>query len=292
MDQGRHRSRALHRVRQPDVERELGALAHRAHEHEQRHDDERDGVGVALVDEDLDRLADVQGRLAGGTRVDEDRHDPEREADVADAIDDERLLGGQRGGSLAVPEADEQVARQADQLPRHEDDEPVVGHDQEEHREHEQVQVGEEPPVAGVVAHVPDRVDVHEQADRRHDDEQAGRQRVDVHRRFDVELAGRDPREQVDLVAVDVLGARDDRRAAAQDADDEAHRDDPDHEDREDRDPMSLLAEPPPDQGRDQEPRHRQDRGGVEPVDVRARLIGASRRIRRREACACSGRWR
>ena len=30
MDQGRDRGRALHRVRQPDVERELGALAHRA----------------------------------------------------------------------------------------------------------------------------------------------------------------------------------------------------------------------------------------------------------------------
>ena len=27
VDQGRHRGRALHRVRQPDVERELGALA-------------------------------------------------------------------------------------------------------------------------------------------------------------------------------------------------------------------------------------------------------------------------
>ena len=42
VDQGRDRGRALHRVRQPDVERELGALAHGAREHEQRDDADRD----------------------------------------------------------------------------------------------------------------------------------------------------------------------------------------------------------------------------------------------------------
>ena len=38
MDEGGDRGRALHRVRQPDVERELGALAHGAREDEQGDD--------------------------------------------------------------------------------------------------------------------------------------------------------------------------------------------------------------------------------------------------------------
>ena len=42
MDEGGDRGGALHRVRQPDVERELGALAHGAGEDQQGHDDERD----------------------------------------------------------------------------------------------------------------------------------------------------------------------------------------------------------------------------------------------------------
>ena len=42
VDQGRDRGRALHRVRQPDVERELGALAHGAGEDEQGDEPDRD----------------------------------------------------------------------------------------------------------------------------------------------------------------------------------------------------------------------------------------------------------
>src|SRR4029079_2661720 len=96
--------------------------------------DQRDGVGVALLDEDLDRLADVEGRLAGSPGIDEDRHDPERKPDVADAVDDERLLCRECRRALAIPEADEQVARQADQLPGHEDEKPAVRQDQQKTR--------------------------------------------------------------------------------------------------------------------------------------------------------------
>ena len=139
------------------------------------------GIGLASPASSIvwidSRMFSVASPTAPG--VDPDGHDPERETDVADAVDDERLLGRQRRRALAVPEADEQVAAQADQLPGHEHHEPRVREDQQQHREHEQVQVGEEPPVARVVAHVADRVDVDEQADRRDDDEQARGQRVD-----------------------------------------------------------------------------------------------------------------
>ena len=180
----------------------------------------------------------------------EDEHDPEREPDVADAVDDERLLGGQRRGPLAVPEPDEQVARQAHQLPGDEDDQEVAREDQQQHREHEQVQVGEEAPVARVVAHVADRVDVDQQADRRDHDEQAGGQVVDEEPDVDHEVAGRDPGEERAAVAVlpERLGP-----VRARDADE--HRDGPGREHREhgiqwaclwSRRPMSAVIPNPP----------------------------------------------
>jgi hypothetical protein len=74
--------------------------------------------------------------------------------------------------------------------------------DQQQHREHEQVEVGEEAPVPRVVAHVADGVDVDEQADRRDDDEQARRQGIDEEADLHHEAAGRDPGEPVQRVAV------------------------------------------------------------------------------------------
>jgi len=59
---------------------------------------------------------------------------PSAKAHVADAVDQEGLLGRHRRGSARVPEADQQVAAQAHQFPAGEDEQEVVGHDQEEHR--------------------------------------------------------------------------------------------------------------------------------------------------------------
>src|SRR4029453_3644882 len=95
------------------------------------------------------------------------------------AVDDERLLGREARAVLAEPEPDEQVAAQADELPRDEQREPAVRQDEQQHREHEQVQVREEAPLARVVGHVADRVDVDQHADRRDDDQQRRRQAVD-----------------------------------------------------------------------------------------------------------------
>ena len=95
-------------------------------------------------------------------------HQAEGEADVANAVRNEGLLGGQAWCGLGVPEADQQIGGEADELPGGEDDEKVVGENEQEHREHEEVQVGEEAPVAVVVAHVADAVEVHQGANRGH----------------------------------------------------------------------------------------------------------------------------
>ena len=53
----------------------------------------------------------------------EDADDADEEALVGDAVDEERLLGCQRRRAPRVPEADQQVARQAHELPGGEEDE-------------------------------------------------------------------------------------------------------------------------------------------------------------------------
>ncbi len=52
-----------------------------------------------------------------GTELEEHEHDRHRQADVADPVGDERLLGRRRGGGLVLPEADQQVGREAHALP-------------------------------------------------------------------------------------------------------------------------------------------------------------------------------
>ena len=131
-------------------------------------------------------------KLSGADRG-PDGHDAEREADVADAVDQERLLAGQRRAALVVPEADEQVARQADQLPGREHQQVVPGQDQQQHAEHEQVEVGEEPPAARVVRHVADGVDVDQHADGGDHEQHHRGQVVQEQVEGDAEVARRDP---------------------------------------------------------------------------------------------------
>ena len=70
------------------------------------------------------------------------------EADVADHVDHERLDAGGGGRVAAVPEGDQQVGRRADERPAHDQQHEVRGQDQQQHREDEEVEVGEEARVA------------------------------------------------------------------------------------------------------------------------------------------------
>ena len=202
VDEGADRRRALHRVRQPDVERELGALAHGAAEQQQADADHHPRLDLAqleLLRQEREDLGEVQRADRGP-----DGHDAQREAEVADAVDQERLLGGQGRAALAVPEADEQVARQAHQLPGREQQQVVRRQHQQQHAEHEEVEVGEEAPPAGVVGHVADGVDVDQHADRGDHDQHHRGQVVEEQLKGMLEVARRDPlveREVDGLVA-------------------------------------------------------------------------------------------
>ena len=171
VDQRRHRGRALHRVEQPGLQRHLRGLAAGA---EQEQQPER-GVHAAAR---RVRAVEDAGEVDRAERA-EHEEDRDREPGVTDPVDDERLLGRDRRGRLELPEPDQQVGRQADALPADVQDQVVVGQHQQQHRGDEQVHVAEEPPPAGVVRHVADRVDVDERANAGDQQHERYRQRVE-----------------------------------------------------------------------------------------------------------------
>ena len=163
----------------------------------------------------------------GGAPGDEHQPDGERQADVADAVDDERLLGGRGGRVLVLPEADQQVRREADALPAQEQAEVVGRHDQHEHGGHEQVEVAEEPAPPVVVGHVADGVDVDQRPDAGDQQHEQRGERVVDQVEVDREVAGLEPGEQAlgDLAVLlratehrDEHGQADQERADGQDA--------------------------------------------------------------------------
>ena len=54
----------------------------------------------------------------------------------------------------SIPEADQQERGQTDQSPTNQQEEEVIGADQQHHRENKEVEEGEETPEAGIILHV------------------------------------------------------------------------------------------------------------------------------------------
>ena len=183
--------RACHRVAEPRLERELCRLAARR---EEQHEADRRELALRRV-----RGAREDRREVEATERREHEAERDDHADVRDAVHDERLLGGRRVRGDVVPEADEQVRREAHALPADEQQEVGVREDEQEHRRDEEVEVREEASPRGVVLHVRHRVEVDERAHEGHEEHEGQRQRVEPQACDEVELGRRDPREEVDL---------------------------------------------------------------------------------------------
>ena len=186
VDQRGDGRRAFHGVGQPDVERDLRALAARADEQQQR--DERQRAELRRLDRErrggVRHLAEIER-----PEREVDQEDAEQEAPVADPVGDERLLARVRRALLLVPVADEQVRAEADALPADEHDQVVAAQHQREHEEAEQVQVREvaRHAAARLVVHVGGRVDVDQEPDPRDDQDHHRRQRIEAERPRDVQ---------------------------------------------------------------------------------------------------------
>src|SRR5882724_12419921 len=199
MDEGGDRRRALHGVRQPGMQDDLGRLAHGADEQQETQDRQR----VDVPAEEVDDAADLAGRgREHGVEIDrvedqEHAHDPEREAEIADPVDDERLDGGGIGRRPVVPMADQEIGTEADALPSEEHLHEVVGRHQHQHAEREQAEVGHEARDRGIVRHVADRIDMHHGRHDGHDDEHDSGQGIDADGPGGFERAGVEPGEQL-----------------------------------------------------------------------------------------------
>src|SRR5689334_1882091 len=195
MDQSADGGGAFHGVGQPNVKRKLGRFAGGAHEEEQRSDSEgaKDAPGFVrpiLFADLIEELRKVQ-RLEG---LEEQEH-AQHEAEVADAVDDESFFARVRGGLFQKVKADEQVAGQADAFPSDKQQNVIGGKHQNQHEEHEQIQVAEEAVVAAFVRHVAGGVDVNEEADPRHDQDHDHGELVHLEIEARAEISRDDPIE-------------------------------------------------------------------------------------------------
>ena len=154
-------------------------------------------------------LCDAREDLVEGDAVEqhEDREDAEQEAEIADAVDDEGLHGRRVGGILLVPEADEQIAREAHAFPAEEHLDEVVRRHQHEHGEGEERQIGEEARTVRILVHVADGIEVHEGRNGIDHHQHHDGQRVDPERPIDLEIADRHPLGHLDTFK-HRLGAR------------------------------------------------------------------------------------
>ena len=198
VDQRGNRRRAFHRVRQPGVQQELGRFAHRAHEQQQAGQRQRIGMPA----EEVDGLA-RQPRRSGEDRLEirrveqhEDGEDAQREAEIADAVDDKGLDRRRVRRGLVVPEADQEIAGETDTFPAEEQLDQIVSSHQHQHRKGEQRQIGKEPRPIRILVHVADGIEVHEGRDGVDHHQHHGGQRIDAQRPRYLQVAGIDPREQ------------------------------------------------------------------------------------------------
>ena len=271
MDQRGDGRRSFHRIREPDVQRDLRGLADGTGEEQQRDRGER-GLGRPgdgrRVRPDAEHRAEVQR-----SEVHEDQDDPEHHRGVADPGRDERLLRRARGARSLVPEADQQVGAQPDALPAEVEQEVIVREDEDQHEEDEQVQVGEEAFEARIAVHVADRVDVDQGTDAGDDQHHGEGQRIDQERDPQTEAPGIDPREQLDDVLALLGGQR-------EEVEQDGHADREGEPDRCRCDPSCRLAKAPPEEQVHRRPCQRQR--GDQPRLIEHRITPARRSRRRR----------
>ncbi len=158
-------------------------------------------------------------RKSDGPEVGEQQEERDEEAEIADPVDDERLLPRFDREVLVVVEADQQVGAEADAFPPEEDEEVAAPEHQDQHHREEEVQVGEVAGVPLLVPHVAHRVEVDERADPGHDQGHDDREGIELEGEVGADAAGGEP--AVDHVDVRLAVGGDrrvlDRRGGRQD---------------------------------------------------------------------------
>ena len=185
---------AFHGVWQPCMQRELGRLAHCAHKQtDGRHGHQHPACTGQLSVLNLGQLG-KDFRVVQRTGVGSDQANTQDEAEVTHTVDQEGLHVGEDGCGLLVVETDQQVRHQTHGFPAEEQLQQVVAHDEHQHGEGEQGDIGEEAVVAFVFFHVAHGVDVHHQRHKGHHAHHHGGDGIDQETDFHLQAADNHPR--------------------------------------------------------------------------------------------------
>ena len=130
MQIGADRRRGDHRVRQPEVKRELRGFGERTEENQKQNRRVKRMASDRVAPTGERRQLVTPGRVAQ-----KDQARQQRES--ATTRHQQRLQRRRATPGLLMLEADEQKRRQAGQFPEDEQGQDVVGQDQAEHRRHE-----------------------------------------------------------------------------------------------------------------------------------------------------------
>ena len=140
------------------------------------------------------------------TKCPEQQKHPQHEAEIADAVDDERLLARVRRRLLQEIKPDQQVAAQPHAFPAHKQQHIVRRQHQDEHEKHEQVQIGEEAVIALFMRHVTRGINVNQETDAGDHQQHHDGQLVELQIKARAEIAGDNPIEELLHIRLVILG--------------------------------------------------------------------------------------
>ena len=147
-------------------------------------------------------------RVIEAAGVHQHRRDTEQKTKVTHTVDQKGLEVGVDGGRSRVPETDQQIGHQADRFPTEEQLQEVIRHDQHQHAEGEQRDIGKEALIARVVVHVAYGVDVHHPRHEGHGHHHGCGQLIDQEAKVEIDPGGRQP--GIEIRVVDWLAAQHD----------------------------------------------------------------------------------
>ncbi len=158
--QHRGRQRTLHGFIQPQVQRDLGALAHRTgdqRQHDQRKGRRQGDLVVGLIGGPGLQTVEIPG---AGER--QQRDDAGQQDQVADPLGEKRVAGTLDHKGLVVPGANDQIGAQGEQLQDHVAEEQRIGEHQGAEAGLEEAERAEEARPAPVHLEIGDRIDLHQ----------------------------------------------------------------------------------------------------------------------------------
>src|SRR5256886_2623978 len=164
MDQRADGRGALHRIREPGVQRELRGLPDGPAEQEEG--DQGEQLGVQQADPWGDLIEPERAELVP------DDEDGDEEEDVSHTGHKERLLRGSRRFRLVVPKSDQQIRAEAHDLPENQELQEVVRAYSAEHPRREQTHLGVVARLALLLVHVSERINKNQETEERHEDKQ------------------------------------------------------------------------------------------------------------------------